>query len=180
MAKNDPLMVTGTTCLVQNAPSVNGHYRYEDNQVNLSGRNIYYWYYATQVMHNQPGPAWDKWNRKIRRVLIETQVSGGCANGSWDPNSPTKDTWGIDGGRLMVTSLSALTLEVYYRYLPLYQLDTAAPGGSTTAEPDHAGAGDKPKSDAAKPKPKGRKRSQYPTKDVRSGSNAKDKTAKDK
>jgi hypothetical protein len=23
----------------------------------------------------------------------------------------------------MVTSLSALTLEVYYRYLPLYQLD---------------------------------------------------------
>ncbi len=98
-----------------------------DNQPDTSGRNIYYWYYATQVMHNQPGPAWDAWNRKMRHTLIDTQCrSGGCAAGSWDPNEPQVDAWGPDGGRLMMTSLSALTLEVYYRYLPLYKLDSQA------------------------------------------------------
>ncbi len=43
-----------------------------------------------------------------------------CAEGSWNPEG---DEWGDAGGRLMVTSLSCLTLEVYYRYLPLYKLD---------------------------------------------------------
>ena len=36
---------------------------------------------------------------------------------------PSKDAWGDAGGRVMMTSLAALTLEVYYRYLPLYKLD---------------------------------------------------------
>ena len=43
--------------------------------------------------------------------------------GSWDPHKPEPDAWGNQGGRLMVTSLSALTLEVYYRYLPIYGQD---------------------------------------------------------
>ena len=30
-------------------------------------RNLYYWYYGTQVMHNLPGPDWDKWNRAMRQ-----------------------------------------------------------------------------------------------------------------
>ncbi|HEY2411412.1 MAG TPA: prenyltransferase/squalene oxidase repeat-containing protein [Pirellulaceae bacterium] len=86
-------------------------------------RNIYYWYYATQVMHNCPGPQWDEWNRHTRQILIDTQDTAGCATGSWDPDRPESDMWGNQGGRLMMTSLSALTLEVYYRYLPLYKLD---------------------------------------------------------
>jgi hypothetical protein len=161
MGRSDPLMVAGTACLMQNAPDVRGHYLYDDDDVNLTGRNIYYWYYATQVMHNQPGPAWDKWNRKMRRVLIETQATAGCASGSWDPTAPTKDFWGAYGGRLMETSLSALTLEVYYRYLPLYQLDGTPSGASQAASPRHAG-GPAGKSDATKPKSKGKKRSSYP------------------
>ena len=28
--------------------------------------NIYYCYYATQVMHNMNGYEWDTWNRKMR------------------------------------------------------------------------------------------------------------------
>ena len=31
------------------------------------------------------------------------------------------------GGRIMVTSLNCLTLEIYYRYLPLYQMDGKKP-----------------------------------------------------
>ena len=45
-------------------------------------------------MHNQPGPQWDAWNRKMRRILIDTQSKEGCAAGSWDPDKPTKDIWG--------------------------------------------------------------------------------------
>ena len=88
---------------------------------NPRSRNCYYWYYATQVMHNLPGPEWDQWNRTMRTVLVESQVKDGCALGSWDPNLPTPDPWGKHGGRVMVTSIAALTLEVYYRYLPLYK-----------------------------------------------------------
>ncbi len=77
-------------------------------------------------MHNQIGPDWDTWNRKMRHILISTQNKEGCASGSWDPHKPTPDMWGDIGGRLMMTSLSALTLEVYYRYLPLYKLDEEA------------------------------------------------------
>ena len=47
------------------------------------------------------------------------QVKGkGCDAGSWDPKLPFPDTQASSGGRLMVTSLSCLTLEVYYRYPP--------------------------------------------------------------
>ncbi len=74
-------------------------------------------------MHNLSGIEWDVWNRQMRKILIDTQVRKGCAAGSWDPQVPSKDAWGGPGGRLMMTSLSCLTLEVYYRYLPLYQVD---------------------------------------------------------
>ena len=82
-------------------------------------------YYATMVMHNIDHEPWDVWNRKMGRLLVQTQNIDPkrCARGSWDPAGPTKDQWGDHGGRLMTTSLSALTLEVYYRYLPRYSLD---------------------------------------------------------
>jgi hypothetical protein len=95
-----------------------------NNLANPERRNCYYWYYATQVMHNLPGPEWDTWNRQMKRVLLDSQAKEGCAAGSWDPAKPTADAWGDPGGRIMVTSLCCLTLEVYYRYLPLYRLDT--------------------------------------------------------
>jgi hypothetical protein len=111
MKSEDPAMKEGVQFLMSRLPNEN------------SGRNCYYTYYGTQVMHNIPGPDWDKWNRQMRRGFIESQVKEGCATGSWDPDKPSKDVWGEEGGRLMITSLATLSLEVYYRYLPLYQLD---------------------------------------------------------
>lgn len=108
--RDDPVIVGGVEYLSRNKPA-------------LETRNTYYWYYATQVMHNVPGPQWDDWNRQMRKILINTQEKKGCAAGSWDPAGTNPDPWGAQGGRLMVTSLSCLTLEVYYRYLPLYKLD---------------------------------------------------------
>ena len=43
--------------------------------------------------------------------------------GSWDPQRPTPDIWGMKGGRIVTTALATLTLEVYYRYLPLYRVN---------------------------------------------------------
>jgi hypothetical protein len=108
--RSDPVVLGGIEYLTKHPPV-------------LEDRNTYYWYYATQAMHNVPGPEWDAWNRQMRRILIDTQERSGCAAGSWDPARPVDDPWGNQGGRLMVTSLSCLTLEVYYRYLPLYTLD---------------------------------------------------------
>jgi hypothetical protein len=85
-------------------------------------RNIYYWYYATQMLHNLKGPTWEQWNHKLRDHLVATQTTGeGCDRGSWDPINPAPDEWGKSAGRLYQTTLSMLTLEVYYRYLPLYR-----------------------------------------------------------
>ena len=83
--------------------------------------NMYFSYYATQVMHHAGGPAWDKWNTVMRDGLIAAQDQG------TDPSHPHhKGSWhhkGSYAGRLMDTSLSILTLEVYYRHLPLYRRD---------------------------------------------------------
>ncbi|HYT93570.1 MAG TPA: prenyltransferase/squalene oxidase repeat-containing protein [Gemmataceae bacterium] len=90
-----------------------------------SSKNMYYFYYATQVMHHFGGKSWEKWNEKMRDILVKTQdkklVPGSDVKGSW---SPAGDAHGHVGGRLMITSLSILTLEVYYRHLPLYYRDS--------------------------------------------------------
>jgi hypothetical protein len=82
--------------------------------------DIYYDYYATQVLHHWGGDEWKKWNEVLRDQLIESQVKRGDAAGSW---KPTGDRGAPAGGRLYQTCLSVMTLEVYYRYLPLYQQD---------------------------------------------------------
>ena len=114
-AKHDgPMLAGGTKYLMNHLPDE-------------TFPNIYYWYYATQVMHNMSGYEWDTWNRKMRDLLVRTQVRNvdQCANGSW---APEKDVWGNHGGRVMTTSLSALTLEIYYRYLPLFKKEAAESG----------------------------------------------------
>ncbi len=103
--------------LVKGAGRIAGHL------LESQERNIYYWYYATQLLHNMQNKDWEKWNVKVREGLIGMQVTGsGCDRGSWDPFNPQPDRWARSGGRLFLTSLSILSLEVYYRYLPLYNV----------------------------------------------------------
>ena len=85
-------------------------------------RDVYFYYYATQVMHHFGGEEWRDWNTVMRESLIKKQdLNEQSANvGSW---SAAGDPYGRSGGRLMMTSLNLLTLEVYYRYLPLYYRD---------------------------------------------------------
>ena len=109
--KDDPVIRDGVQYLMGNIPVAQEY-------------DTYYWYYATLAMHNVPGPDWEKWNRAMRKLLIDAQTKSGCATGSWNPDP---DHWGAQGGRMMVTSLSCLTLEVYYRYSPLFKMDRSDP-----------------------------------------------------
>ena len=89
----------------------------------LSELNHYYWYYGTLAMYQFGGKPWEKWNGAVRDALISEQITEGPVAGSWDPKGP----WGRYGGRLYSTALATLTLEVYYRLLPLYQMNDHEP-----------------------------------------------------
>jgi hypothetical protein len=107
-------MARGTATVLQNLTNT------------IESRNYYYWYYGTQLMHNTGGKSWSRWNPMIREKIIAEQIIGasaGHASGSWQPGEPGFDRWGRTGGPIMQTSLGLLTLEVYYRFLPLYQVD---------------------------------------------------------
>lgn len=84
-------------------------------------RDAYYWYYATQVLFQMGGPVWETWNSSLRDLLVDSQVDEGPWTGSWHPTQPVPDRWGAQAGRLYVTAMHILLLEVYYRHLPLYQ-----------------------------------------------------------
>jgi hypothetical protein len=91
----------------------------------VNDKDVYAWYYITQVAHHMEGDPWQRWNAALRETLPAEQVRSGRERGSWDP---ALDRWGHVGGRLFVTCLCTCMLEVYYRHLPLYaELPTAAP-----------------------------------------------------
>lgn len=89
--------------------------------------NFYYWYYATFALHHVQGEGWQRWNTQLQNRLISTQKTSGPDAGSWD----TICLWGGYGGQVYTTAMATLSLEVYYRYLPLLQERTAE-GSRTT------------------------------------------------
>ncbi len=81
-----------------------------------SPTDIYYNYYATQVLRHWGGSDWKRWNDAMRDFLISMQETKGHESGSWyfdDEHSRV-------GGRLYTTAMAVMILEVYYRYMPLY------------------------------------------------------------
>ena len=85
--------------------------------------DMYYYYYATQVMHFYEGDEWFKqWNPKMRDRLVKLQETEKGPNyGSW--NDENDKYIGAKCGRVGMTAMTLLTLEVYYRHLPLYNRD---------------------------------------------------------
>ncbi|MCA9131186.1 MAG: terpene cyclase/mutase family protein [Planctomycetales bacterium] len=87
------------------------------NQLGRSGTDIYFNYYASLYLFHIGDPFWSDWNPACREYLIRTQATGGHEAGSWYFENP----YGKEGGRLYTTAMAAMTLEVYYRFSPLYQ-----------------------------------------------------------
>ena len=78
--------------------------------------DFYYIYYATLALYQHQGPIWDKWNEHLKDSLPRLQRKTGSRTGSWD----TSRGLAGNGGRVTSTALATLSLEVYYRILPIY------------------------------------------------------------
>jgi hypothetical protein len=105
ISRTNPASVEGMNFIMQRLPRGSTH-------------NLYFWYYGTLAMYQYGGAPWREWNEALRETLIAEQRTRGHLAGSWDPKAP----WGAYGGRIFSTAVSTLCLEVYYRFLPLYQM----------------------------------------------------------
>ncbi|MCS7304736.1 MAG: squalene--hopene cyclase [Thermoguttaceae bacterium] len=110
-AKDEPRLIEALEWITQ-----------KENLIDFSPgkRNVYYWYYATQVCHHMDRDSkyWKTWNAVMREAVPRAQVKKGPEAGSWDPDF--QDPYEPHGGRLYVTCLCIYMLEVYYRHLPIY------------------------------------------------------------
>ena len=103
--KEDPRLAKGVKYLANKGP----------NRI-----DYYHNYYASQVIFHYTGgegPVWERWNEKMREQLIKQQKKEGHQAGSWWHN----DSHNKRGGRLYTTAMATMTLEVYYRYLPIFK-----------------------------------------------------------
>ena len=108
--REHPEMISGANYLREHLPGDAG-----------TPDDVYYMYYATQVMFQMQGEYWEAWNTRLRPRLEANQVQEGQLIGSWSPDHPTRDRWGHAGGRLYMTAMHLLMLEVYYRHMPLFR-----------------------------------------------------------
>lgn len=103
--REDPRLEKGVAFLADRGPSKT---------------DMYYNYYATQVLAHREGYEWDQWNEELSQYLVKTQARRAYEAGSWyfpDPHAKV-------GGRLYCTCLATMILEVYYRHMPLYTEDS--------------------------------------------------------
>lgn len=92
-------------------------------------RNVYGWYYTSQMLHNIGGEDWKRWNTAVRDVVVRNQVTSGTTKagmdtrGSWHPTAPPGmgEEYADKAGRLYITVLCILILETPYRHQPVYE-----------------------------------------------------------
>ena len=80
---------------------------------------LYGWYYETQAMFQGGDSYWEYWNRQIRETMVKSQSEDG--HWSLPPQSEWEKKSVGDSSPVYSTALGCLILEVYYRYLPIYQ-----------------------------------------------------------
>ncbi len=97
--------------------------RMSSERPTLQHVNLYYWYYGTMALYHAGGSDWDRWNAELKKTLLALQNTEGADAGSW----PANGLWAGYGGKVYSTAMAALNLEVYYRYLPLYDVAAESP-----------------------------------------------------
>lgn len=126
-AGSDPTLACsgiGTLCLQllgqASSPEVDGalktleagalpNYRYPEG----TPRPLYAWYYITQAMFHKGKGAWERWNNAFAREMVQAQND----DGSWVSDGKEEAAY----GKVYGTTFAALSLMVYYRFLPTYQ-----------------------------------------------------------
>jgi hypothetical protein len=109
----DPRMQEGANYLKVTSPF--------DSKRKQEGVDYYYLYYGTLALYQHQGPIWQAWNDRMKELLVPMQEKNGDAAGSWPPNSRSHMQ---AGGRVVSTAMATLSLEVYYRLLPIYGFGT--------------------------------------------------------
>ena len=102
------------------------------NSPEVQKTNVYYYYYATQVMHHFGGQSWKDWNEKMREnSSFPSRKRTRAAPTSAMPRRSLQATpWSRAGRPAYGPPRSTCsTLEVYYRYLPLYYRDARLQNG---------------------------------------------------
>ena len=91
-------------------------------------RNVFEWYYITQVVHNMGGDDWKLWSAAILEAVVRNQVSSGSSKpgqdvrGSWSPRPEGEgEEYADKAGRLYLTAMCVLILETPYRHRPIYE-----------------------------------------------------------
>jgi hypothetical protein len=84
---------------------------------------VYQNFYLAQALLQAEHATWPRWNARNRDQLVAQQARAGHELGSWFCD----DRETAPGGRLAHTALAVLTLEVYYRLLPLYRPEAVDP-----------------------------------------------------
>jgi hypothetical protein len=94
---------------------------------------LYAWYYISQAKFHQGGQTWDGWNAKFARNYVKGQNE----DGSWTSPGAKGDFGGgkeTGDGPVYSTTLAALTLQVYYRFLPTYKAIAVEPATQTDTD----------------------------------------------
>jgi hypothetical protein len=92
-----------------------------DNEREFRGHSnpTYNWYYETQAMFHAGRSTWRKWNKVFSPTLVKNQKP----DGHWDcPGKVAKGHKRVEYDPYYTTCLCALSLMVYYRYLPTYKM----------------------------------------------------------
>lgn len=132
--RTDPALEGGAKVLVDDLPT------WDPTALKI---DYYYWYYGTLALYQYDGPTgqyWSAWNKAMIAAIVPNQKTAkdDCADGSWESDTKAGfGRWAFEGGRVYVTAINTLTLEIYYRY------DSAFGG--------NARGGDKKKPDEKKP-----------------------------
>ena len=112
-ARSYPFCIGAANHLKKNLPQLQWH---KAAAISKDVVPIYYYYYATLFMHQMGGDDWNTWN-----AAIKTSLTGAQAKAP-DNNAGAYPAIGFDGdvgGQIYSTAMCTLTLETYYRYLPM-------------------------------------------------------------
>lgn len=89
--------------------------------------DLAYMWFGTLALFQVGGAHWKTWNERLKTQIVDNQRRVGAVadvRGSWDPRGP----WVSKLGRVGSTALSALCLEVYYRYDKVFGTNHAPVG----------------------------------------------------
>lgn len=101
-----------------------------------SGNDMYYTYYANQVMYQHGGAPWEQWKQTTEQLLHGSQAKIDHMDGSWFLPG---DHGSQKGGRVYCTVMALLCLEENYRHMRLFNNAIVNQNGIPAPPPNNVG-----------------------------------------